>query len=314
MKVLVTGAGGFVGEYLVRLLLEHKHQVVAMGVGNGEFLTVLKVPMYEVNILDYDAVLSCMKQEKPDAVVHLAAISNVPLSWNEPGLTIDVNIHGTVNVLEALTVVNPKAKFLNIGSSDEYGLAAKLGVPLTEDVLCQPQNPYAISKYCAEQMVLQLGKKNHMKVVHTRSFNHFGPGQAKGFVTSDFASQIAEIEKGIRRPIIKVGDLGAYRDFSFVSDVVTAYAALIECDVENGVYNICSGQARKVEEILETLVSLAKVKIDIEIDPEKFRPNDVPFFVGTCDKLKKATKWDSKYDFHKGLYEVLAYWRKHGMQ
>ena len=311
MKVLVTGAGGFVGEYLVRLLLEHKHQVAAMGVGNGAFLAELNVPTYEVNILDYDAVLTCMKKEVPDAVIHLAAISNVPLSWEKPGLTIDVNVHGTVNVLEALTAANPEAKFVNIGSSDEYGLTAKAGVPLTEDMLCQPQNPYSISKYCAEQMVLQLGKKNHMRVVHTRSFNHFGPGQAKGFVTSDFASQIAEIEKGLREPVIKVGDLSAYRDFLFVSDVVSAYVALVENDVPSGVYNICSGKAMKVETVLGILIDLATVEIRVELDKEKLRPSEVPFFVGNCDKLRDVIDWQISYAINEGMTQVLNYWRTH---
>ena len=310
MKVLVTGAGGFVGEYLVRLLLSHKHQVVAMGVGNGAFLQELQVPTYEVNILDEDAILRTLKAERPEAVIHLAAISNVPLSWVKPTLTVDVNIRGTVNVLQALSEVNPKAKFLNIGSSDEYGLAAKAGVPLTEDMLPQPQNPYAISKYCAEQMVLQLGKKLGMQVLHTRSFNHFGPGQAKGFVTTDFASQIAEIEKGKQEPVIKVGDLSAYRDFTFVADVVAAYVALIEKDVPSGVYNICSGETRKMEEILKTLIALAKVKIKIKVDHNKLRPSEVPYFIGDCTKLKAATDWQPKYNFEQGMREVLDYWRR----
>lgn len=310
MKVVVTGAGGFVGEYLTKLLLVHKHQVVAIGIGNGAFLQELKVPTYEVNILDYDALARRMQEEQPDAVIHLAAISNVPLSWDKPGLTIDVNVKGTVNVLEALHKANPKAKFLNVGSSDEYGLAAKSGCPLTEEVLCQPQNPYSISKYCAEQMVLQLGKKYDLPVVHVRPFNHFGPGQARGFVTTDFASQIASIEKGEQDTVIRVGDLSAYRDFSFVADVVAAYVALLEQAVEPGVYNICSGQARKIEDILKTLVSLSTREINIEVDSAKLRPSEVPFFVGNCNKLKKATSWQPKYGFKQGMQEVLEYWRR----
>jgi GDP-4-dehydro-6-deoxy-D-mannose reductase len=309
MKILVTGAGGFVGNYLLRLLLEHKHTVIAMGVGNGAFLKELHIPTYEVNIVDYKAVFQCLQQVMPDAVIHLAAISNVPMSWNKPTLTAEVNIVGTINVLQALAEVNKKAKFLNIGSSDEYGLAAKIGKPLTEDVFCQPQNPYSISKYCAEQMVLQLGKKDGMRVIHVRPFNHFGPGQAKGFATTDFASQIADIEAGKQEPIIKVGDLSAYRDFTFVADVVAAYVALVEKDVASGVYNICSGKARKVEEILTTLVSLSTEKIKIEVDRSKFRIAEVPFFVGNCDKLKKATGWNPVYDFEHGMMEVLEYWR-----
>lgn len=305
MKVLVTGAGGFVGEYLVKLLKAHNHDVVAIGINNGAFLKELSVPTHVVNILDYPVLRETMQNVVPDAVIHLAAVSNVPISWNKPGLTIDVNIHGTVNVLQALYEVNPKAKFLNIGSSDEYGLTAKCGKPLTEDMPCQPQNPYSISKYCTEQMVLQLGKKYGMNVISTRSFNHFGPGQAKGFVVSDFASQIKAIEAGEQEAVIRVGDLSAARDFTFVSDVVEAYVSLIEKDVESGVYNVCSGQAMTVQEILDMMLHLSSKEIKVEIDEGKFRPSEVPFFVGCADKLSNATGWKVRTDIVDGLKNIL---------
>ena len=305
MKVLVTGAGGFVGEYLVKLLKAHNHDVVAIGINNGAFLKELSVPTHVVNILDYPVLRETMQNVVPDAVIHLAAVSNVPISWNKPGLTIDVNIHGTVNVLQALYEVNPKAKFLNIGSSDEYGLTAKCGKPLTEDMPCQPQNPYSISKYCTEQMVLQLGKKYGMNVISTRSFNHFGPGQAKGFVVSDFASQIKAIEAGEQEAVIRVGDLSAARDFTFVSDVVEAYVSLIEKDVESGVYNVCSGQAMTVQEILDMMLHLSSKEIKVEIDEGKFRPSEVPFFVGCADKLSNATGWKVSTDIVDGLKNIL---------
>lgn len=305
MKVLVTGAGGFVGEYLVKLLKVHNHDIVAIGINNGTFLKELSIPTHVVNILDYPVLRETMQNVVPDAVIHLAAVSNVPISWNKPGLTIDVNIHGTVNVLQALYEVNPKAKFLNIGSSDEYGLTAKCGKPLTEDMPCQPQNPYSISKYCTEQMVLQLGKKYGMNVISTRSFNHFGPGQAKGFVVSDFASQIKAIEAGEQEPVIRVGDLSAARDFTFVSDVVEAYVSLIEKDVESGVYNVCSGKAMTVQEILDMMLSLSSRNIKVEVDEGKFRPSEVPFFVGCADKISSTTAWKVSTDIVDGLRNTL---------
>ena len=305
MKVLVTGAGGFVGEYLVKLLKAHNHDIVAIGINNGTFLKELSIPTHVVNILDYPVLRETMQNVVPDAVIHLAAVSNVPISWNKPGLTIDVNIHGTVNVLQALYEVNPKAKFLNIGSSDEYGLTAKCGKPLTEDMPCQPQNPYSISKYCTEQMVLQLGKKYGMNVISTRSFNHFGPGQAKGFVVSDFASQIKAIEAGEQESVIRVGDLSAARDFTFVSDVVEAYVSLIEKDVESGVYNVCSGKAMTVQEILDMMLHLSSKEIKVELDEGKFRPSEVPFFVGCADKLSNATGWKVSTDIIDGLKNIL---------
>ena len=244
MKILITGAGGFVGKHLIERLQKNHHDLAALGLGcDTEAFAQKNIPLYAADILDEEAVQRCMDREKPDAVIHLAAISNVPLSWEKTGLTAEVNVKGTINVFLAFAHANPKGTFVNIGSSDEYGLTAKKGVPLTEDMPCQPQNPYAISKLCAEQMVLQLGEKYGVKVISTRSFNHFGPGQAKGFVVSDFASQIAEIERGEREPVMKVGDLSAWRDFSYVGDVVDAYARLLEKDAPAGVYNVCSGQA-----------------------------------------------------------------------
>lgn len=310
MRILVTGASGFVGKYLVKALLENGHKVSAIVQENNDFLEVNKVKTYKINILDYESLVNCFKVEQPDAVMHLAAISNIPVSWNNPGVTADVNIRGTINVLQALISIGSKAKFINVGSSDEYGLAAKIGTELTEDILCQPQNPYAISKYCAEQMVLQLGKKAAINVIHVRPFNHFGPGQAKEFVTSDFACQIANIEKGKQEPVLYVGNLSAFRDFLFIADVIGAYVKIIENNIETGIYNICSGKARKIEDILMTLVKLSKVKITIKQDPSKMRPSEVPYFVGNCDKLKKAIDWQANYDFEDGVKEVLEYWRQ----
>lgn len=306
MKILITGAGGFVGKHLIKRLQDNHHELIALGLGCDKEAFIQKnIPLYEADILDEAAVRQCMEKEKPDAVIHLAAISNVPLSWEKPGLTAEVNVKGTINVFLAFAHANPKGVFLNIGSSDEYGLTAKQGIPLTEDMPCQPQNPYAISKLCAEQMVLQLGKKHGVTVISTRSFNHFGPGQAKGFVVSDFASQIAEIERGEREPVIRTGNLSAVRDFTYVADVVDAYALLLEKDAPGGVYNICSGKAVKIQEILDTLLSLAKTKIQAETDATKLRPVDVPFFVGNGEKIRKATGWIPCCVLHKQLAVLL---------
>lgn len=309
MKILVTGAGGFVGKYLLRTLLEHKHDVTAIGINNGSFLKDMGITTYVVNITDYDVLYEAMKNEMPDAVIHLAAISNIPLSWANPALTVNVNVNGSINVLNALQAVNSKAKFLFIGSSDEYGMTAKSGVPLTEDMPCLPQNPYAISKYCAEQMLLKLGKKYDMNIICTRSFNHFGPGQAQGFAVADFASQIAAIERNEQPPTIRVGNLSAARDFTYVQDIVNAYIGLIEKDVDAGVYNICSNNTLKIQNILDILVSLSNTKINIVVDEEKLRPIDVPFFAGCYDKIKKATGWKPKCNYAEGLEKVLQSWR-----
>lgn len=309
MNILVTGAGGFVGKHLTALLLRHGHHVSAMGLGDSDFLRERQVPCYETDILDAAGVKVCMAEVRPDAVIHLAAVANVPFSWEHPGQTVDVNIRGTVNVFLALQQVNPKAKFLSVGSSDEYGLAAKSGNPLTEDTPCQPQNPYSISKYSAEQLVLQLGRARGMNVICTRSFNHFGPGQRKGFVVSDFASQIAAIEKGQQEPVLQVGDLSAIRDFTYVDDVVAAYAALVEQGVSSGIYNICSGISHTMEDVLDALREMSAVDIEIRKDPHRLRPSEVPLFIGDPRKIFAATHWKPQIDFLDGLFMVLDDWR-----
>lgn len=306
MKILVTGAGGFVGRYLLRLLQSHGHALCSLGIG-GSY--EMDIPVHEVDILDCDAVQEVMQQEQPDAVIHLAAMANVGASWDKPALTLDVNVRGTVNVLQSLHEACPAARFLNIGSSDEYGLAAKFGQPLTEDMPCLPQNPYSVSKLCAEQTVLLLGRKYGMRVVSTRSFNHFGAGQARGFAVSDFAAQIAAMEKGMQDAVLRVGDLSAARDFTAVEDVVAAYAALVEEDVPSGVYNVCSGNARKISDMLEELVQLSNLKIEVQVDPAKLRPVDVPCFVGCADKLREATGWKPVVPHKLGLQRALDDWR-----
>lgn len=307
MKILLTGAGGFVGGHLIELLLAHGHELRSMGYGAPKGLAPEK--HRETDILDKPAVKALVAEFKPDALIHLAAISNVPICWQDPGKAISVNVCGMVSVLEAFGSACPGGTFLSIGSSDAYGLAAKVGRPLTEEDVCQPQNPYAISKLCAEQLALQLGKRYGVKVIHTRSFNHFGPGQALGFVVSDFASQVAEIEAGKKAAVLSVGDLSAARDFTYVTDVVAAYAALIEGEAPGGAYNICSGKAVDVQSVLDELLKLSRVQVEVRKDPARLRPSEVPFFVGDNTKLKQAVAWSPQVPFVEGLYKTLEYWR-----
>ena len=309
MNVLVTGASGFVGPYLLQLLKEHGHEVTAIGLSVGNLKDRFDVVTIEQDILDAEGMKRNFMKICPEVVVHLAAISNVGLSWQNPALAVDVNVRGTINVLEALHFSNPAAKLIIIGSSDEYGLSAQMEIPLTEDVLCQPQSPYAITKYCAEQLCLQLAGKYNMRIIQTRSFNHYGPGQRQGFVVPDFASQIVAMERYLIPPVLHVGNLESYRDFTYVADVVKAYVALVEHEVPSGVYNICSGKARKISEVLNRLLDLAQIKIDIKLDAGKLRPSDVPYFVGNPQKIQEATGWKAQYSFEQGLRDVLEHWR-----
>ena len=309
MKVLVTGAGGFVGGHLLGILVGHGHEVSTIGQGAPKSISG-SGGHTELDILDKEAVSVALRESAPDAVIHLAALSNVAYCWHVPEKAISVNVCGMLNVLEAFAEVKEGGTFLSIGSSDAYGLTARLGRPLCEEDACQPQNPYAISKLSAEQLALQVGKKLGLKVMHTRSFNHFGPGQALGFVISDFASQIAEIEAGKKEPVLSVGDLSAARDFTYVTDVVRAYAALIEHDVPDGTYNICSGQARRIQQVLDSLLALSRVQVEVRKDSGRMRPSEVSLFVGDNSKIRQATGWEPRISFADGLAETMKYWRE----
>ena len=309
MKILITGAAGFVGGHLIKAFAERGHKLAAIDLGTSPLFEKYGVVAHQADLLDKAAMLEVMAEEKPDAVVHLAAIANVPFAWEHPAKTMAVNVGGTATLLEALAEAVPGGKILTIGSSDAYGLTAKCGQPLAEEQPCQPQNPYSISKLCAEQLAIQLAGKYGLTVIAARSFNHFGPGQKPGFVVSDFASQVAEIEAGKKEPVLSVGDLSAARDFTYVTDVVAAYAALIEGEAPGGAYNICSGKAIAVQSVLDELLKLSGVQVEVRKDQARLRPSEVPFFVGDNTKLKQAVAWSPQVPFAEGLYKTLEYWR-----
>lgn len=309
MKILITGAAGFVGGHLLRALAAHGHRLAAIDLGVVPLFEELSVSFHHADLLDGETVRKILREEKPDAIVHLAAIANVPFAWDHPAKTMAVNVGGTVTLLEAMVEAAPEAKLLTIGSSDAYGLTAKCGKPLTEDMLCDPQNPYSISKLCAEQMAIQLAKKHSLHVVAARSFNHFGPGQKPGFVVSDFASQIAAIERGEQEPVLCVGDLTATRDFTYIDDIIDAYVSLTEKNVPTGIYNVCSGKPRRIEEVLQRLLILSDKNIEIRKDSARMRTSEVPFFVGDRTKLAKATGWEPRTVMDEGLSMTLDYWR-----
>lgn len=319
MRVLVTGAGGFVGCYLTAALAKRGHVVFAgvhkretaatsftsdvTAVQEGEIISA------PIDITDGQSLTAVLAKLRPDGIIHLAAQSMVKKAWEDPAQTLLVNTVGTVLLLQAVKQVNAGIKVVTIGSSEEYGLAGKAGHPIDEEAPCLPQNPYAVSKLAMGQVALQLARRDGLRVIHVRPFNHFGPGQREGFVVSDFAAQIARIEKGLCPPVIKVGDLSARRDFTDVRDVVRAYVLLLECDVATGIYNVCSGQARSAREILMGLLALTKQKVTVEVDQARFRPSEVPVFIGSGEKIRRAVGWRPARDFAESLRETLDWWR-----
>ncbi len=308
MKVLVTGANGFVGKHLVSALVERGHRVFAcMRQGNDLFdgpVTNMIFDMYDREML-YEAIAG----SEPDGIVHLAAQSSVSDAWHDPTNTLRMNAEGTIALVDIVRRLAPKAKVVTVGSGEEYGWAGKEGELLAEERGCQPQNPYAISKFAAGQLALQLAARSGLNVIHARPFNHFGPGQRQGFVVSDFASQIADIEKAVAPPFIRIGNLTASRDFTDVRDIAEAYVRLLETEVPSGIYNICSEKPVAIREILDRLLSHAQVPIAIETDPSRLRGPEVPVFAGSARKLSQATGWKPARPFETSLLETLEWWR-----
>lgn len=307
MRILITGSNGFVGGYLIKELVKKNHQIFA---GVLEKTNEIEVEQFTLDITKPEQIKEALQHYNPNIIFHLAAQSNVANSWENPTATFKVNVIGTMNLVEAVWKYAPQIKLINIGSSEEYGLTAKSEVELSEYMDCKPQNPYAISKYTNAMNIAQLAKKHVLNYIHVRPFNHIGPGQSKGFVVSDFASQIAEIEKYDLEPIINVGNLDVYRDFLDVRDVVSAYVLLAESNVENGVYNISSGTPTRIRDILNELLSYSTSNIKVKIDNEKYRPAEVSSFSGNNTKLKNAVNWKSKHTLKSTLKDTLDWWRE----
>jgi GDP-D-mannose dehydratase len=307
MKALITGVNGFVGNYLSKYLIDKGYDVYGTVIEDD--VQMDNVTIKKMNLLNKEEVNETIKSINPDYIYHLAGQSAVGLSWKEPTLTMNVNINGTINLLDAVRENNIDTKVLIIGSSDEYGVIKPEDCPINEEKLLSPASPYAISKMAQEQIAKLYVNSYKMNLIMVRAFNHIGPMQSKNFVVSDFASKIAEIEKGAE-PVIRVGNLEAYRDFTDVRDIVRGYAMLMEAGKIGEVYNIGSGNAYKIQDILDVLLSLSNTKIKVEIDPEKLRPSDVPIIQCDNSKIKAQVNWNARYDIKDTLEDTLDYWRK----
>ncbi len=263
----------------------------------------------ECDLRDALSVRIALSRIEPDRIFHLAAQSFVPSSWKAPTETITTNIIGQINLFEAVRSLNLDCKIQIACSSEEYGLVKEDEVPIKETNPLRPLSPYAISKIGQDFLGYQYYKSYGLKVVRTRGFNHTGPRRGDVFVCSNFAKQIASIELGLQKPIIYVGNLDAKRDFTDVRDMVRAYWLALEYCKPGEVYNICSGKAYSIKEVLDMLLSLTDEKIEVKQDPNRLRPSDVPILLGDNTKFKEATGWEPQIPFEKTLQDLLDYWR-----
>lgn len=313
MKVLITGITGFVGSHLAEHMLGN-HEIYGTVRWRSRMENIdsisSKVNLVECDIKDAYSVKKLMDTVKPDVIFHLAAQSFVHSSFHAPQETLLTNIIGTVNLLEAVRNSDCDPVIQIAGSSEEYGLVHPDETPIKETNPLRPLSPYGVSKVAEDRIAFQYHKSYGLKTVITRAFNHEGPRRGDVFSTSNFAKQIAEIEKGVKDPVIHVGNLDARRDFTDVRDVVKAYVlATQKCDYGEA-YNICSGRAWKIGDMLNLLLSMSKKKIQIHQDPERMRPSDVELLLGDFSKFHNKTGWKPTIPFEKTMEDLLNYWRK----
>lgn len=310
MNVLVTGAGGFVGKYLIQQLQAEKQNLFAVKLPH-ETLSVQNVAISNLDLLDGNSVKAYLEAYRPDEIYHLAAQSSVAISWKDPQKTVDVNIKGTLNLLDAVrTVENYNPKILLIGSGEEYGFPLDSTKAIKEDEPLKPVNIYAVTKACQNMIGAVYAKAYGMNLVMVRAFNHIGAGQSSVFVAADFAKQIAQMEAGLQPPVMKVGNLSAKRDFSDVRDVVRAYTLLMQHGTAGTTYNIGSGQAVSIQELLDILIGFSQVTVTIQQDSQKMRPVDVPLIEADISRLQNDTGWNPLYSLKDTLYSVLEYERQ----
>lgn len=309
-KGLVIGAAGFVGNYLINEMHENGIECFATKLPHEKFDNE-QAKVYNLDIMKKDDIVGLLFEIRPDYIFHLAAQSSVGLAWKNPGLTVDVNIKGSLNVMDAVRELFYKPKVLLIGSGEEYGHIRPGESPITEMNLLRPGNIYAATKACQNMIGNIYAKAYDLDLMMVRAFNHIGPGQAPMFVVSDFCKQVAEIEKGLRESVMKVGNLAAKRDFTDVRDVVKAYVKLIENGVPGETYNVGSGDAKAIQDILDLIVSMSSADIKVEIDPNKLRPVDVPIIEADISKINQLTGWKPAIPLEQTIQETLDYWRQH---
>jgi GDP-4-dehydro-6-deoxy-D-mannose reductase len=286
----VTGGGGFAGEHLLRLLPG-----------------AVAPSRDDLDLLDAPAVRAAVRDTRPAAVFHLAALASVKRSWEAPGETLSANLRMTVNLLEAVRSEAPAAAVVVASSGEVYGPPERL--PVAEDAQLRPQNPYAVSKAACDLLAGQYADAFDMRIVRARAFNHAGPGQSSEYVLGTLTRQVAGAEAaGAAEVVLRTGNPNSARDFTDVRDVVRAYRAAAELPA--GVYNVCSGRATSVRQLVELVTRVSTVRVRHEVDPERVRAHDVPELRGSAERLRAACGWRPEIPLERTVADALEAWRR----
>ncbi len=316
MNVLITGITGFAGSHLAEYILSHHpgvqvHGIIRWRSRMDNIAGILgRVELHEADLKDMVSLKKVLAACRPERIFHLAAQSFVPTSWRLPAETFMINAVGQINLFETVLDLKLDPRIQIAGSSEEYGMVHPDEVPMKETNPLRPLSPYAVSKVAQDLLGYQYFKSYGLKAIRTRGFNHTGPRRGDVFVTSNFSKQVAEIEKGKREPVIRVGNLDARRDFTDVRDMVRAYWLAAEKGEPGDVYNLGTGTAISMHRLLEMLSALSKTKFRIQVDPERLRPSDVQILQADGSKFHKLTGWVPTIPFEKTLSDLLDYWRE----
>jgi GDP-4-dehydro-6-deoxy-D-mannose reductase len=310
MRILVTGATGFVGQHLLRLLAfkRRSNQVFGTSLNGESAVTNPNIRVITCDLRDQDRLYHLVRDIRPDHVYHLAALSSVKDSFKNARAVYEANFFASLHLLQAVQRSQPSARVLLVSSAHVYGPVTRRDLPITEHHPLAPDSPYAVSKAAADMLGAQFWRSHGLSVIRARPFNHTGPGQAADFVCSDFARQFALIEAGRREPVVTVGNIKAARDFSDVRDVVRAYDLLLRKGRPGDAYNVSSGRAIPLTEVLTVLSSFVSRKIEVRVEQERIRGAEADAVYGSSAKLRRATGWAPQIPFKKTLLDLYGYW------
>jgi GDP-4-dehydro-6-deoxy-D-mannose reductase len=308
VKYFITGIEGFVGHHLSEYLVSHGHEV------SGSYFdekTIVDLTgcceLYKIDLRSNLGIKEALAAARPQCIFHLAAQSSPAISFKKPADTFEINVIGMVNLLEAVRESAPNARILLVSSCEVYGLTNG-SAPIKEEQPFNAASPYAVSKISQEQLAIQYHHTYKIDTLVARPFPHTGPGQPELFALPSFAKQIAEIMNSGKEPVVLVGNLSAKRDILDVRDVVKAYVLLSEVGRSGEIYNICSGKCLTMEWALHKLIEFSGKDIEIRIDPQRFRPLDIPILWGDNSKLKQTTGWLPEYQAEETLKALYEYW------
>jgi GDP-4-dehydro-6-deoxy-D-mannose reductase len=305
---IVTGAAGFAGSHLLDRLVD-THPVVAWyrPGGTRPASPSKRVTWQAVDVTDRTAVDKAIKATKPARIFHLAGAPSVETSWTNAVPHLRINVLGTQYLLDAVQRSGRPCRVLVVTSAQVYGMTDD---PITENGILLPQSPYGLTKLAQDRLALSAAEAARLDVVVARPFNHIGPRQGPGFAVPSFARQIARMERGLAEPIMKVGNLDTRRDITDVRDVVDAYVRVMDGGQAGTAYNVCSGRAWRIRDLLEELTQLSTVTVTLETDPSKFRPIDVPVVQGDPSRLRNELGWVPKIAVERTLEDTLDDWRE----